>query len=338
MRPKRDDGSVGARARNERGAIRTKRNSIAPTNATRDKKGAWTDCTKLAEGQNGVVTCAQLLDAGIDRDRIKRWTRAGYLHRVHQGIYVVGHLALAPLAAERAALMACGPHALLSHATAAWLWGVLDDQPKLVDLTVVGRRCRAKMGLRIHGVARLDQRDIRRREGLWLTAPARTVVDLAARVTMHELERLVAELRIRRLIRDGELEAALERTGSPAGSARMRAFLEAEGEPDITRSAAERRLRRLLRDAQLPQPRANARVAGYEVDFLWEEEKVIVELDGFQFHGHRRAFERDRRKDRVLADAGFQVIRITWRQLIGEPLAIVAHIARALDRRRQEAH
>ena len=118
----------------------------------------------------------------------------------------------------------------------------------------------------------------------------------------------------------------------------MRAFLKAEGTPGLTRSRAERLMRRLMRAAHLPEPVPNTRVAGWEVDFLWEAERLVVEVDGPQFHGHRRAYERDRRKDMELTTAGYVVIRITPRQLDEEPLVVVAHIARMLDRcRRRDA-
>ena len=112
----------------------------------------------------------------------------------------------------------------------------------------------------------------------------------------------------------------------------MRAALRRDGGPRLTRSEAERLLLRLIRAAQLPEPQANARVAGFEVDFLWPEQKVIVEIDGFAFHGHRAAFERDRQRDMVMRDAGYEVIRVTWRQLVEQPLRVIAHIARALGR------
>jgi very-short-patch-repair endonuclease len=112
----------------------------------------------------------------------------------------------------------------------------------------------------------------------------------------------------------------------------MRHFLRAEGGPEITRSRAERRFRALLREAQLPQPRLNVRIGRFTVDFLWEREHVALEVDSWQFHGHRRAFERDRRKDLALSDADYHVIRITWRQFTEESLPLIAHVARALDR------
>ena len=148
----------------------------------------------------------------------------------------------------------------------------------------------------------------------------------------------MAEGRVAKLIRDGELEKALQRAGRIPGAAAMRAFLEQEGGPAITRSRAERQFRKLLKQAALPQPLTNRRVAGWEADFLWPAEKVVLEVDGWRFHGHRRAFERDRRKDMALTDAGHHVIRITWRQFTEETLALIAHLARVLDRRGRIPH
>lgn len=212
------------------------------------------------------------------------------------------------------------------------MWGFADGACGEVDVTVVGRHCRPKEGIRLHRSSELDQREIRSRHGLPVTSPARTLIDFASEASTQELEDAVAEARAQRLIRDGELEAAMKRAGRRRGAAQMRAFLRAEGGPAITRSRAERRFRRFLRDAHLPEPRLNVRIGRFTADFLWERERVILEVDSWQFHGHRRAFERDRRKDMALSDAGYHVIRITWRQYTEEPLALIAHIARALER------
>jgi len=262
--------------------------------------------------------------------------RVGALHRRHRGVYVVGHLALPELGAESAALLACGDGALISHRSAAHLWSLIDRAPWAVDVTLVGRRCRPKVGIRARSVDEIDPRDVRRRRGLPVTSPDRTLIDLALDADYEQLERAIAEARAMRLILDGELEGALERSRGRPGAGRMRAFLRLEGGPALTRSGGERRLRELLRAAALPQPLVNASVAGYEVDFLWPAQRLIVEVDGYEFHRHRRAFELDRRKDMVLRDAGFHVTRITGRALVRDSLAVVAHIAREVDRRSVE--
>ena len=287
---------------------------------------------RLGGAQRGAVKRAQLLAAGVSRHSVDRRAQSGDLHRKHRGVYIVGHLALAPRANEAAALLACGEGALLSHRSAAHVWSLLESVPDRVDVTLVGRRCRPKEGVRLHWVAEIDRRDVRRRDGLPLTSPARTLVDLAFDASADELDRAVSEARALDLLRTGELERALERSPGRRGAAPTRAFLLREDQPGYTRSKAERQMRRLMNAAGLPVPVANAKVAGYTADFLWREQRVIVEVDGYQFHGHRAAFERDRRKDMALSAAGYRVIRITWWQLRDEPFAVVAHIARMLER------
>jgi very-short-patch-repair endonuclease len=295
-------------------------------------------CARLGRAQQGCVKHAQLLEAGASRHAIFHARTIGALHLKHRGVYVVGHLALAPFANEAAALLACREGAVISHRSAAWLWGLLDRVPDPVDVTVVGGWSRPKRGLRIHRVTALEPHDIRRRHGLPTTSPARTIIDLGVEAGDHELERLIAEGRGRNLLRSGELEKALELAGSRRGAARLRAILHAEGAPDLTRSEGERILRRHLRAAQLAQPRTNQNIGRWEVDFLWPQERVVVELDSYPFHKDRAAFERDRRKDMALRDAGYAVIRITGRQLKQEPYLVIAHIARALDRATRAAH
>jgi predicted transcriptional regulator of viral defense system len=172
------------------------------------------------------------------------------------------------MAAEQAASLACGSQAVISHRSAAHLWGFAPDRPSTLEVTISERQRRPKQGIHLHRVASIEDRDVRTKSGLRLTSPARTILDLAARVGVAELERLVAEARVRKLLGDGELEAAVARAGNRPGSAKLRAFLHAEGDTALTRSAAERLCRRLLQAAGLPQPKVNHRVAGYEVDFL----------------------------------------------------------------------
>lgn len=291
-------------------------------------------CADLAGRQHGVLHRAQLLAAGVSPGVVTRMTRSGALHRLHRGVYAVGHLALPPFAAEQAALLACGEPSLISDRSALYLWG-LAARPPDVHVTAVGHHCRRRSGIRVRVLPAIDQRDIRHRQGIPLSSPCRTLIDVAATVGPAELEDALAEARVRKLVRDGELEAALKRVGRVRGAAAMRRFLAHEGGPAITRSTAERRFRTLLRQAELPQPQSNWRAAGYEVDFLWEAERVVLEVDGWRFHGHRRAFERDRKKDMVLRDAGYLVIRVTWRQFTEQPLVVIAHVARILDRSRR---
>ncbi len=184
----------------------------------------------------------------------------------------------------------------------------------------------------MHHASALDPRDIRHLDGLRLTAPGRTVLDLAA--THHPaLERAFGEAHAQGLLRDGELAMAVERWGPRPGIGAIRALMS-DNASGFTRSGGERALRRLIRAAHLPEPRFNVPFQRYELDALWQDHRLVVEVDGFGPHGHRAAFERDRRKDMALVAAGYDVIRVSWRQLNDEPLAVVGAIAAALGRGR----
>jgi very-short-patch-repair endonuclease len=294
-------------------------------------------CARLATAQEGLVQHRQLIEAGVSRGAIKRLVRSGTLHPRHRGVYIVGHLALAPRANEAAALLACGEGSVISHRSAAHLWGLLERAPDVVDVTVVGHHCRPKAGVCVHKRAKLDARYVRQRDTLPVTSPARTVIDLAADSSERELEAVIAQARARGQLRDGELELELDRAGPQAGIRRLRALLNADGAGGLTRSEAERILRRLLREAELQQPKSNVNIVGWEVDFIWPEQRLVVEVDGYPFHSSRAAFERDRRKDMALRDSGYDVIRISARQLKERPYAVIAHIARALERGRRSS-
>ena len=250
-----------------------------------------------------MVSYAQLLQAGVTRDALKRRVQSGHLIRVHRGVYLVGHRALPRFAKEAAALLATGPHAVLSHHSAAALWEIAPPPEGPVHVSVTTGQPRTRQGISVHRPTHLEEHDVRRRHALPLTSPARTLNDLRSHMSATAHERATAEAMIRRLI--------------PRDQA------------GITRSDAERKLKRLISQAGLPRPQTNQRIAGYEVDFVWRAEHLIAEVDGYAFHGHRLAFERDRQKQQALAAAGFRVSRITWRQL-DRPHRVVAQLAQAL--------
>jgi len=240
---------------------------------------------------------------------------------------VLGHEALAQHARESAALLAAGDRAVLSHASAAALWGFAPapGPEEDIHITTIGPKVRSRPGLKAHRSDTLQPCDIRRLHGLPVTAPARTLFDLAA-TTYRDLDRAFGQAHAQRLVTAREIEQLLDRIGPRAGSRALRALLS-DNASGFTRSKAERILRSLLRSANLPLPRFNARVAGYEVDAFWPEHRLVIEVDG----GHRAQFERDRRKDPALTAAGYRVIRISWRQLTQEPFALIAVTSSALS-------
>jgi very-short-patch-repair endonuclease len=176
--------------------------------------------------------------------------------------------------------------------------------------------------------SRLHPRDATRHHGIPVTSPARTLLDLATQLPQRDLDRATEQAQVHRLVSDHSLNEQFRRYPRHRGTAALRRAVRTD--PRLTRSEAERRLLELIRAARLPAPETNTNVEGYEVDLLWREERLIVEVDGYAFHSSRRSFERDRRRDRELQAAGYRVLRLTWRELTDEPEAVIATLAAAL--------
>lgn len=285
----------------------------------------------IAARQQGMVSASQLVAAGFDSRAVARRCASGWFTRRHRGVYQVGPIA-GPLAAEAAALLACGKRAVLSHRTAAALMGLRTRaQGEPVEVIVLGRTSTAHRGVLPHRVRSLAVEDVGRLHGLPITSPARTLLDVASSMPVAELARLVEEAQLQRQATRAALLRAVERGHGRPGAPRLRAVLRADEEPAVTRSEAERRLLVLIRAARLAAPRTNARVGRYEVDLLWPRQRLVVEVDGFAYHSSRTAFERDRRRDAELQAWGYRVLRITWRRLVAEPNAVVAQLAALLS-------
>jgi very-short-patch-repair endonuclease len=296
----------------------------------RGREGRGRAIADLAARQHGVVARAQLLRIGLTRNEIDNWVRSARLHSLYRGVYLLGNPRPTGGARELGAVLACGPGAVVSHRSAAWLWRLLARVDDVIDITVAGRHCGAKPSIRMHRLVALDRRDVRKLGGIPVTSPARTVLDLARVVSSRELERAVAEAEARRLVRRSELVSLLARLPGRPGAAALRSLIEDDGAPALTRSQAEDRLLAVIRAAELPPPEVNVRIGRYEVDFLWREQQLVVEVDGFRYHSSRDAFERDRLRDAELGGMGLRVMRVTWRQIVRAPEALVARIATAL--------
>jgi very-short-patch-repair endonuclease len=311
------------------------------------------EVARIAELQHGLIHAVQLAAAGLSRAAIRHRLQAGRLHTLYSDVYVVGRPVCERLGPETAAVMHFSGAGLLSGESAAWLWELADEpgdhpaQPRRaisaigtsrvraarpVTVTLVGRNGRSRPGLLVHRAATLELADIRRHQGLPVTAPARTMIDFAASPTTTDLalEQALAHGRRRRLLADAELGAALNRAGRRAGVRRLRRLVAA-GATGLTRSQAEGLFLQLVRDAGLPAPRTNVRIHGLEVDFAFDQARLVVEIDGFAFHGDRASFERDRARDQRLLAAGYRVIRFTWRQLHEQPLTVIARLVAALS-------
>jgi very-short-patch-repair endonuclease len=285
---------------------------------------------EVAGAQRGMVHLSQLRALGITRGSYEHRVRVGALHRVFRSVLSVVQPVLEPLADETAALLYAGDDAVLSHDTAAALWGLTATAtPSCVAITLINRHIKGRPGLAVHRVTALDIRDVRLHQGFPVTSPARTLIDCAAGPRIDEL---LNEARALGLVTDKELHQAMDRCRGRKGTGALRRLLEAEVDSGYTVSEAEHRLRRLVEEADIEKPAFNLYLEGLRVDAYWPRHRVVVEVDGYRAHGHRQAFERDRGRDAKLVRAGYIVLRFTWRQLTGRPLAVAVTIAQTLTR------
>jgi len=292
---------------------------------------------RLAAEQWGVVSLHELLQCGVSDDGVERRVKSGRLHRIHRGVYAVGHPNIPLEGRFLAATKACGPTVALSHYSAAALWGLVDWDDRRLEVTVPGPATRTHPGIRVHRSATLARDDVTRRHGIWTTTPARTILDLSGRLDEEELEAVIAEAHTQDKTITNQLTDLLTLHRYHRGIASLRALMESHREPKRTRSRWERRLLKLIRQRGLPEPQTNAKVHGHEVDLYFPDHQLVVEFDSFTFHSSRRAFETDRYRDQRLAARGIVVLRVTWLQLTRTPEQVVDRIAQALSLRSARA-
>ncbi|MDA8067888.1 MAG: type IV toxin-antitoxin system AbiEi family antitoxin domain-containing protein [Actinomycetota bacterium] len=261
-----------------------------------------------AARQGGHITRQQLVAVGVAPATITRWVASRKLIRVHHGIYAVGHLPSNPIDAAHAALLAGGERSALAGGCALVLWEVWRRWPRQIEIITAGDRRPA--GLVVHHSITLLGRDIKLVQGLRVTAPARTLLDTALRLTPERLTRAVNDLRLRGLLTLGQLEDVVARNPRHPAVTLLSGHLEhAQAEP--TRSVLEDRFLPLLRRHGLPTPQINVHVCGHRVDAYFEEQLLVVELDGWASHKTRERFREDRRQDLdILLRAGIPTVRL----------------------------
>jgi hypothetical protein len=289
----------------------------------------------LAEAQHGLVTRAQLLRIGLGRRALQYRLRTGRLVAVRRGVYAVGHRPATFAARWMAAVLAVGEDAVLSHRSAAALWGLRMTARPQIEVTVP-RRLHALSGIELHRTT-LAGDETTRHQGIPVTTAARTLLDLAAALDRHRLQRALEQAEILRLADHTALVALTNRHAHRPGTPALTHLLDAGAlDHAPTRSELEDRFLTFLDAQGLPPPQVNATLtikgSTIEADALWPTAGLIAELDGHAFHGHRQAFERDRVRDRTLQAAGWRVIRITWRQLHRDPQALTADLRLLLRR------
>lgn len=279
----------------------------------------------LALRQNGNVSRRQLLDLGLGGEAIKSWIRSGFLHRVHRGVYAVGRPPRTALERAGAAVLACGPGAALSHASAMTLWELWKYWAQSFEVVVL--RDRRPKGITVHHPRNLHRRDVRTQRGIRVTSPARTLHDMAGRLTQKQLTRGINDALLSNFLKQSQLEELVARLpDSP-----LARFVRLAG---LTRSELEDEFLAFCERYGLPTPETNVLVGGYLADAYFERERVIVELDGWDFHSTRASFEGDRERDADNLGEGIPTIRITHDRLADHPDREAARLHRILASRR----
>lgn len=282
---------------------------------------------EMAERQHGVVSLPQLRDVGLSGAAVQKRVARGRLHKVHRGVYAVGHGLLGPDGRRMAAVLGCGSGAVLSHRSAAVLWGLKPEDPDLVDVTAPNRRGRIPTGIKAHRDGSLQTPDRTSFRGIPCTTVARTLLDLAAVVSVSELRRAISEAEFLRIFDSVAVRATIKRSRGRRGVARLRMLVdELDPQTKRTRSELERQFLAMCSKAAIPTPAVNCELDLGSVrltpDFIWSDARLVVETDGRVAHDTGSAFERDRRRDQILSAAGWRVIRCTWRQVLDEPLRL----------------
>jgi very-short-patch-repair endonuclease len=285
---------------------------------------------ELADLQHGIVTRDQLLERGVTRHRIQHRVDVGWLVPVYPGVYRVGSRRMTHRGSWLAAVLAAGNAALLSHVSAAGLWRLIDVVPGPVHVSVWNRSSWRPAGIIVHRPRTLDAADRAREHGIPVTTPTRTLLDLAALASPTQLRRAVEAADRLELLDPSALACPCEQSRGRKGTGRLLSLLAHYRPLPETRSELERRFLRLCDDAELPRPAVNVSVEGFEVDFRWFAERLVVELDGYEYHRDRASFERDRRRDAALQLAGFRVFRFTYRRIVHEPDVVTSQLRVAL--------
>lgn len=279
----------------------------------------------LAGRQHGVVARRQLAALGLGRGAIDARVRLGHLRVLRRGVYALSNVPLTLRGEWLAAVLACGDQAVLSHRAAACLWGLARPPRGPIDVTNP-RGSRGPAGVRLHR-SKLASEERATEAGVPVTSVARTLLDLAGILDEDGLRRAFEEADRLKLLRMPELErlcARARRKGLPA----LRRLIAAAKQPVTTRSPLEDRFAEFYREhlADLPEPLTNVSILDHEVDAYWPSHRLAVEMDSWDFHSHRSAFESDRARDAAMQAAGYRVIRLTHRQLRTEAPRITTQL------------
>lgn len=292
----------------------------------------------MAERQHGVIALDQLRAAGLTASAVRDRAAAGRLHRVHAGVYSVGHRPLSLDSRRMAAVLACGPDAVLSHRAAAALWRLRPERQGSIDVTAPNRRGRTPGGIRAHRHGSLRESDRASVRAIPCTSVARTLLDLAGVVGVSELRKAISEAEVLRVFDLTDVQTLIARSTGRRGVARLRMVVfELSPQTARSRSYLEHKFLAMCERGSIPPPEVNCKLVVENKpvmpDFLWRDARVVVESDGRETHDTASAFESDRRRDQAFSAAGWQVVRCTWHQVLHEPTRLARTIGKILDRR-----
>jgi very-short-patch-repair endonuclease len=292
----------------------------------------------LAARQHGVVAKRQLTAIGVGERTIERWLSVGRLHEINRGVYAVGHELVSRRGRWLGAVLACGEGAVLSHGSGAALWGLAGARGSVMDVSSPrGNQGRERWpGIRLHRCRFHDASERIERNRIPVTSVARTLFDLAEAVNFEQLGKTWEEADRLKLLRRGDVEQVCERGYGRRAVKPVRRLLAEMSAPAEGRSPLEQRFHAFCRKYRLPEPVRNVLVLGHEVDALWPSARLIAELDSWEHHSHRAAFERDRARDPKLLLAGYRTIRVTHRRLENEAAALADEIRHLLTFRRSD--
>jgi very-short-patch-repair endonuclease/predicted transcriptional regulator of viral defense system len=285
-------------------------------------RSSWDErISDLATAQHGVVSRRQLLEAGLSAAAVRHRVERHRLHVIHRGVYGVGHALLSPKGWWMAAVLAGGPGAVLSHRAAAALWGLVESAPSVADVLVL-RSADRRRRFRPHRVRSIPSGDREVVDGIPCTSVARTLVDLASDCDEREIDRALRRAQDLRLFDRFELEAMLARArpGTTVLRTAMLVFAGDEATRRLLKSELELRFLELLRRHDFVLPSTNVTITtrwrDYEVDTLWPDHRLVIELDGWWAHLDRESFRRDHQRATDVRATGYDVVRLTWDQVV----------------------
>jgi hypothetical protein len=264
---------------------------------------------------------------GLTRGAIDGRIASGEYVRVHHGVYGIAPRRDDPVSRATAAVLACGDGAVLSHGSAATLWGFLRYWTFPFEVIATGERERP--GITAHRCLSLKRRDVTRQHGVPTTSPERTALDVAPRLTNKQLTRAINDARLSGYLHLAALQDVVARNPLHSGAKLLRRFAEDPGNP--TRSGFEDAFRAFCTQYGLPTPAINTWINGYEVDAYFPDHRLIVQLDGRRYHDDPQSFEEDRERDAEQLKYGVRTLRITDERFIASPDQEAARLQEILD-------